>query len=218
VRRPDGFYREHEELRRRALPEAVARVVAAPVALLEGTGASANLAPDVPPALSDPEDHREHNSWSMRLSQVPPGELLEALLVNTAAPFYLTAGLRSVMERSPFPDRYVVNVCGPDGQFSRPHKGPEHPHVNMTKAALNMLTRTSAADLVESGIHIASVDTGWVSVEGPFGRRKRLEDQGFVTPLDAVDGAARIYDPILRGLDGEPVSGQLLRHYAPAPW
>jgi NAD(P)-dependent dehydrogenase (short-subunit alcohol dehydrogenase family) len=215
VRRPDGFYREHEALRGRALPETVARAVAGPVALLEGEGGAE---PPLPPALPDPEDRREHNSWSMRLHQVPPAELLEALLVNTAAPFYLTAGLRGLMERSPFPDRYVVNVCGPDGQFSRPQKGPEHPHVNMTKAALNMMTRTAAADLAGSGVHLVSVDTGWVSVEGPYGRRKRLEELGFVTPLDAVDGAARIYDPILRGLDGEPVSGLLLRHYAPAPW
>jgi len=184
------------------------------VALLESAH---SCTPVLPTTLADPEDRREHTSWSMQLHEVPPAELLESLLVNTAAPFYLTAGLCGLMQRSPFPDRYVVNVCGPDGQFSRPKKGPEHPHVNMTKAALNMMTRTMAADLAESGIHVNSVDTGWVSVEGSYGRRKRLQELGFVTPLDAVDGAARIYDPIVRGVGGDPISGHLLRHYAPAP-
>ena len=36
-----------------------------------------------------------------------------------------------------------------EGQFSRGYKGPGHPHTNMAKAALNMLTRTSAQEMLE---------------------------------------------------------------------
>jgi hypothetical protein len=41
---------------------------------------------------------------------------------------------------------------------------------------------------------------------------------GFRTPLDIVDGAARVYDPIVRGESGAPVSGVFLKDYREAEW
>jgi NAD(P)-dependent dehydrogenase (short-subunit alcohol dehydrogenase family) len=115
--------------------------------------------------------------------------------------------------------KYVVNVSAMEGQFSRAYKGPGHPHTNMAKAALNMLTRTSAAEmLARDGILMTAVDTGWITDERPHPTKMRLADEGFHAPLDLVDGAARVYDPIVRGESGEDVHGCFLKDYSPSNW
>jgi NAD(P)-dependent dehydrogenase (short-subunit alcohol dehydrogenase family) len=123
------------------------------------------------------------------------------------------------MERVPTRDKHVVNVSAVEGQFSRGTKTDKHPHTNMAKAALNMLTRTSAPDCLRSGIHMNSVDTGWITDEDPAEHALRKERDGFQPPLDVVDGAARVCDPIVSGfLTGNHVWGQFLKDYAPAAW
>jgi NAD(P)-dependent dehydrogenase (short-subunit alcohol dehydrogenase family) len=176
------------------------------------------MLPFSPARQDEPIDHRESNSWTARLAEVEPIELLEVLLVNATAPFLLIGRLKPLLLRSSFPDRYVVNVAGLDGQFGRAFKTDRHPHVNMSKAALNMLTRTSAADYARDGISMNSVDVGWVTHEGAYSARVRMRGQGFVPPLDEVDGAARIYDPIVRGLGGEMHFGQFFKDYRPTVW
>jgi NAD(P)-dependent dehydrogenase (short-subunit alcohol dehydrogenase family) len=158
------------------------------------------------------------NSWSDRVHEVLPLELLEVQLCNVTAPFILVGRLRAAMTASPFPRRYVVNVSAMEGVFSRGYKGAGHPHTNMAKAALNMLTRTSAADMFADGILMTSVDTGWITDERPHPTKMRLADEGFHAPLDLVDGAARVYDPIVRGEQGEDVYGCFLKDYAPTAW
>ena len=113
---------------------------------------------------------------------------------------------------------YVVNVSAMEGQFSRKYKGPGHPHTNMAKAALNMLTRTSAKELLSDGILMTSVDTGWITDERPHPTKVRLAEEGFHAPLDLVDGAARVYDPIVRGEAGEDIHGVFLKDYKPGTW
>ncbi len=105
-----------------------------------------------------------------------------------------------------------------EGRFAVRNKTAGHPHTNMAKAALNMLTRTSAEQLAAQGVHLASVDTGWITDENPLPKRDRIADEGFRTPLDVVDGAARVYDPIVRGEAGEPLSGVFLKDYRVADW
>lgn len=163
-------------------------------------------------------DLREENSWTLRLHEVDTQELLEVLLINTAAPILLTARLKPLMLRSRFEDRYVINVTGLDGQFSRASKSPCHPHLNASKAALNMITCTSAQDYARDCIYMNGVDTGWITLEGGYSKRARMLARGFRPPLDEVDGAARICDPVLRGLEGYREFGLLWRNYAPAAW
>jgi len=115
--------------------------------------------------------------------------------------------------------KYVVNVSAMEGQFSRGYKGAGHPHTNMAKAALNMLTRTSAQEMFTAdGILMTSVDTGWITDERPHPTKMRLADEGFHAPLDLVDGAARVYDPIVRGESGENLYGVFLKDYEETPW
>jgi NAD(P)-dependent dehydrogenase (short-subunit alcohol dehydrogenase family) len=177
-----------------------------------------------PAGALDPDqqqvDLRPVNSWRLQLADVPTIELLEVHLVNAVAPFVLCARLKPLMLRVPTRDKHVVNVSAMEGQFYRTHKSDRHPHTNMAKAALNMLTRTSAADYVRDGIHMNSVDTGWVTDEDPVPKAVEKRDMhDFSPPLDIVDGAARVVDPIFSGiLTGTHVWGQFLKDYRPTDW
>lgn len=164
-------------------------------------------------------DLHDTNSWIQTVSEVDPVELLEVQLCNSTAPFILISRLRPAMAAAAAKRSYVVNVSAMEGVFSRGYKGAGHPHTNMAKAALNMLTRTSAQEMFETdGILMTAVDTGWITDERPHPDKMRLADEGFHAPLDLVDGAARVYDPIVRGEDGEDLYGCFLKDYAPANW
>ncbi len=237
VRRPPGFYSHllaAEEGHRNALPpearDLLARVASA--LPLSSAMTQLELAPGdelrgehlFPSGALDADlqqiDRREINSWRLPMAEVPTVELLEVYLVNAVAPFVLNARLKPAMMRNPSGDRHIVNVSAVEGQFYRSFKTDKHPHTNMAKAALNMMTRTSAADYVRDGIHMNSVDTGWVTDEDPIAiaDRKRTE-HGFHPPLDIVDGAARICDPFFDGLlTGKHAWGVFFKDYAPTPW
>ena len=163
-------------------------------------------------------DVAETNSWVATVEDVDPMELLEVQLCNQTAPFILISRLRPALAASPARRTYIVNVSAMEGVFARGYKGPGHPHTNMSKAALNMLTRTSAGEMVADGILMTAVDTGWITDERPHPTKVRLAEEGFHAPLDLVDGAARVYDPIVRGEAGEDLYGCFLKDYARSAW
>nr|WP_062133949.1 SDR family NAD(P)-dependent oxidoreductase [Demequina aestuarii] len=168
-------------------------------------------------------DLHDSNSWVHGVGDVDPRELIEVQLCNSTAPFILINQLRpqlaAAARREPARRSYVVNVSAMEGVFERGYKGPGHPHTNMAKAALNMLTRTSAREMFESDrILMTSVDTGWITDERPHPTKVRLAEEGFHAPLDLVDGAARVYDPVVRGERGEDLLGVFLKDYEPSRW
>ncbi|MFI9628974.1 SDR family NAD(P)-dependent oxidoreductase [Streptomyces sp. NPDC052042] len=164
-------------------------------------------------------DLHDSNSWVQTVDEVEPIELLEVQLCNSTAPFILISRLRPAMAATAAKRAYVVNVSAMEGVFGRGYKGAGHPHTNMAKAALNMLTRTSAQEMFQKdGILMTAVDTGWITDERPHPDKIRLAQEGFHAPLDLVDGAARVYDPIVRGEEGEDLYGCFLKDYEPANW
>jgi NAD(P)-dependent dehydrogenase (short-subunit alcohol dehydrogenase family) len=165
-------------------------------------------------------DLRTQNSWRLKLAEVETPEMLEVQLVNAVAPFVLCSKLIPLMSRDFTGQKHIVNVSAMEGKFHRFKKADRHPHTNMAKAALNMLTHTSASDLAKKGIFMNAVDTGWVTDEDPVAlaaRKQELHD--FQPPLDIVDGAARVCDPFFDGiLTGKHWCGKFLKDYKPADW
>ncbi|MFD9002674.1 SDR family NAD(P)-dependent oxidoreductase [Streptomyces sp. NPDC059582] len=219
VRRPPRSYALLAAAEHDALPEGARQAPGfRPMRMLEGSAAA------LPAALREADeagllpDPAPENSWTARLGALDPAEVLETQLVNALAPALLCDRLLPLLLAAPHPRRYVVNVTAVEGRFAVRSKTAGHPHTNMAKAALNMLTRTSAAELAEQGVYMCAVDTGWITDENPAPKKERMARAGFRTPLDIVDGAARVYDPIVRGEAGQPLSGVFLKDYREAEW
>ncbi len=165
-------------------------------------------------------DYRPQNSWTLKLENIETVEFLEVQLVNVIAPFLINKALYPLLLKSPHSRKFIINVSAMEGQFNRASKTAFHPHTNMAKAALNMMTRTTAQDYAKLGIFMTSVDTGWITEENPWDKKVKIKERGFVPPLDVIDGAARLYDPIVRGLteEREPYFGVFLKDYLPHEW
>jgi NAD(P)-dependent dehydrogenase (short-subunit alcohol dehydrogenase family) len=210
-----------------ALPAGISSLDAQQVADLALVAGNASLEKHLDGSAIDAggllPDVVETNTWVQTIDQISPVELLETQLCNYTAPFILISKLRPSMAEAARKARskraYVVNVSAMEGVFGRGYKGAGHPNTNAAKAAMNMVTRTSAQEMFQTdGILMTSVDTGWITDERPHYDKLRLAEEGFHAPLDLVDGASRVYDPIVRGEAGEDLYGVFLKDYAPGKW
>lgn len=165
-------------------------------------------------------DLRKTNSWRLKLGEIETTEMIEVQLVNSVAPFVLCNRLAELMKKENTGQKHIINVTAMEGKFHRFFKESRHPHTNMAKAALNMLTHTAAGELAKDGIFMNAVDTGWVTDEDPAElAKKKQEVHDFQPPLDIVDGAARVMDPLFDGINtGKHWCGKFLKDYFPIDW
>ncbi|KAL4498493.1 hypothetical protein ABPG72_019611 [Tetrahymena utriculariae] len=167
-------------------------------------------------------DLASKNSWNSKLEEVPLFEFMETQVINAWAPFVLCQKLKDCMTISPEQQKefkFIVNVSSVEGQFHMRNKPVFHPHNNMSKASLNMLTRTAGPQYSqEYNIFMTCVDTGWVSND--MIPKSFLFDNVYkTTPLDELDGALRVVDPIFEGYKtNKPICTVFLRNYKVAEW
>eukprot|EP01116_Phalansterium_solitarium_P012318 TRINITY_DN284_c0_g2_i1.p3 TRINITY_DN284_c0_g2~~TRINITY_DN284_c0_g2_i1.p3 ORF type:complete len:201 (+),score=108.46 TRINITY_DN284_c0_g2_i1:1153-1755(+) len=170
-------------------------------------------------------DLRQRNSWMLRLHEVSAPELAEVFAINSMAPFIINSKLKPLMERDMQAYKFIVNVSAMEGKFYR-YKAETHPHTNMAKAALNMMTRTSASDYKKSRIFMTAVDTGWINDEKPLEKAvDHMKKHNFQTPLDEIDAAARVLDPVIapllalnNGEEPNPPWGYFLKDFMKCEW
>ena len=167
---------------------------------------------DSDPITGEPRDLREMNSWRLTLEETSGKEIHQVLQINAGAPARLTGLLLPLLRA---PHGHVVCVSAAEGQFFRRNKTEHHVATNMGKAALNMLVRTVGQSANKVGVKINAVDTGWITQESPRPRALALAARGLVMPLDVVDGAARVLDPIF---SCDSRVGCFFQNYRPAPW
>ena len=169
--------------------------------------------------ISEQQNCKPRNSWNSKACEISLVELYEVQQINTTTPFLLCTSLRQLLEQSPHRYKYIINVSAMEGQFSKKNKNAFHPHTNMAKASLNMFTRTSAQDFIDSGILMNSVDTGWITDENPEWIREKNRKRGLTPPLDAKDGASRLCDPIFSSLlRDKHIFGSFLKDYTLTRW
>ena len=118
-------------------------------------------------------DLRRKNSWVKTIEEIQFPEVA-GIRDQRHRTLYVvfkldTSSKRTSKKRNT--DTFIVNVSAMEGKFYR-HKLPTHPHTNAAKAALNMMTRTSAPELAKSGVLMTAVDTAGSMTKSTFQSQK----------------------------------------------
>lgn len=162
-------------------------------------------------------DLRTTNTWIKELGEIDTEECVECMTINAFAPFHLNQCLKRLLHRAN--GAYIVNVGSMEGIFNMRNKTANHPHTNMAKSALNMMTRTSAKTYARDKIYMVGVDTGWITNEFPNEYESRSIKQTDDVPLDNVDGACRVLDPVFEYYNtGKTIYGVFLKDYVEIDW
>ena len=190
-------------------------------------------------------DLRRENSWTKKFEEISTVELVEVMAINYFSIILLTQQLLPLLYKTTAniininaktkeeekeiikTKAYIINVSSMEGQFNR-NKSIFHVHTNSGKSALNIFTKTSAAEFVTKGVYMNAVDTGYINDMLPTGiYSEKHNGIKFHPPLDEIDGAARILDPIFStenaaktnsSSSSTPPYGVFLKDYSLTHW
>ena len=111
--------------------------------------------------------------------EMSPDILQSTMAVNVFGPAMLCRGLVPLMKAKNY--GRVVNVSSGLGQLSAPGRGT--PSYRLSKAALNALTCTLAAELADSNVRVNSMCPGWVRSDMGGASAPRSLEQGAETAV-----------------------------------
>jgi len=141
-----------------------------------------------------------YDTWQ-RATNADLDQVRAALETNTFGAWNMVLAFLPLLRRSPHPR--VVNVSSEAGSLASMESAA--PAYNLSKAALNAVTRMLAAELRRSRILVNSVCPGWVAT-----------DMGGSGGRPVAEGAAGIVWAAT--LPDEGPSGQFFRDGRPLPW
>jgi NAD(P)-dependent dehydrogenase (short-subunit alcohol dehydrogenase family) len=219
VRRPLFYYsllieKERNELRKIENPESLNQKISSSLLVTMGNE-KVEYVPGIQIHFSkkniEPIDERKKNTWNTTINEIDPIEILEVQMINNISPTLLMSQLMNKMSTQQYSGEndsysYVINVTSDEGQFSSSVKSLYHSHTNISKAALNMLTKSTATLYAQKGILVNSVDPGWISSSIVTFKKPALTCE---------DGAARILFPIFTNCQKY---GKLFKNYHEVDW
>jgi NAD(P)-dependent dehydrogenase (short-subunit alcohol dehydrogenase family) len=148
--------------------------------------------------------------WTETAASADLAAAQKVLEVNLLGPWRLTNALLPLLRQSPHPR--IVNVssgagCHGDDQFGLTRRGGAAASYGISKAALNALTSTLAAELADTPVLVNAVCPGltatWPGAEAMGAR-------------PVAEGAASVLWAAMLADDGP--SGELRRDGQPLPW
>ncbi len=143
-------------------------------------------------------------SWGATIDKIHKDEILEAVMINQLVPTLIVQKLLPIMTNP----KFVINVTANEGQFYG-KKTDKHVHVNMCKAAMNMMIRT-LSETDDSNLNVFCIDPGFVSGINSYS----------TFPLDMYDGASRVLHPIFSYYNDTPLDKKQvkLKNYISCKW
>lgn len=138
----------------------------------------------------------------MKVLEVPPAVVIETYDTNTLGPLRMMQAVIPIMLAGGY--GRVVNLSSGAGQLSDMGKG--FPGYRMSKAALNALTRATAAELGPTPIKVNAMCPGWVRTDMGGPDAPRSVEQGAETAV------------WLATLPDTGPTGGFYRDKAPIPW
>jgi NAD(P)-dependent dehydrogenase (short-subunit alcohol dehydrogenase family) len=137
-----------------------------------------------------------------KVLDVSPDLVLQTYLTNTVGPLRMIQAVVPIMQKGGY--GRVVNMSSGAGQLSE--MGPGFPAYRMSKAALNALTRVSAAELGPAPIKVNALCPGWVRTDMGGPNATRPVEKGAETAV------------WLATLPETGPTGGFFRDMAPIPW
>lgn len=144
-------------------------------------------------------------SWTQRLHETDPCEIIEGTIINQIIPTLLIKTMLTIMKPSSSNPCFIINVTSTEGN----HHTALHNVTGSHKVAMDNLVKNLYYEHRQN-MYTFNVDPGFVT--GVF--------QSTHKPLSSLDGAQRVLHPIIQHYRKNPLDlkGYWLKDYEPKFW